>query len=102
MRIARLNHWSPAVVFGFDEAELLVAEEEARLSTWGPLEEMLALLVEKVSDLYSLTWQAHNTKKGAKPPDTVHIGRPGEEVEEPKRMSWVELATQMRREGHWE
>ena len=100
MRIARLNHWSPAVVFGFDEAELLVAEEEAKLSTWGPLEEMLALLVEKVSDLYSLTWQAnHDPKKPGRAPDTIRFTRPYQEEEETPRISWGEFAQSMRNEG---
>lgn len=99
MRIARLNRWPLRDVMMLDSAELALAEDEAKLAFWGPVEEMLALLVEKVSDLYVLTWQAAQSKPGKKPPETVRISRPDEEEEEAPRVSWGEFAGMMRAEG---
>jgi hypothetical protein len=104
MRIARLNGWSPKSVFAMDEVELAVAEDEARLSVWGPLEEMIALLVERVSALCEFMWMVNtDPKKRGRVPDeltAMHIARPNEPVEEERpRISWGEFAQMMRQEG---
>lgn len=91
MKLAMLLGWSPQVVSGLDDAELLAAVEQAsEVAQRPPWEEVLAALFEQVNALYLLTIRVHS-KRGAKVPDPVRVPRPGDQAKRQQQVGSVVL-----------